>query len=494
MKRFSRLSFRWALVALVFALTLALPWAALADNVVNNVVVGGTDTFTLGGSTTVSYKIVATGGDDQPGCNAADGSPATVTINTPAAVTATPASLKLDQCNVPKPVMFTASSAGNYPITVNVSDSGAGSYNVTPAAFTLHVLPPPDNTPPVITPNVSSTLGDNNWYVTDVSVSWHVGDSESAISSTDGCGATIINTDTAGTTLTCSATSAGGTSSSSVTIKRDATPPTVLGAAFPVPNAAGWYNTDVTVLFKCDDNLSGVAFCESDHVLSSEGTSQSVAGNALDSAGNSASTVVGGINIDKTPPEVSITGIANGATYFLGVVPTVGCDTTDTLSGVATHASLGLSGGSTNGVGAFTVACHGATDNAGNPGVHASVVYSVVYNWNGFFRPVDNLPIFNLIKAGSAVPVKFNLGGNQGLSIFTTGFPQSQKIACDTTALLDAVEETVTAGSSSLSYDASSDQYVYVWKTDKSWAGACRQLVVKLNDGTEHLANFKFSK
>jgi len=34
--------------------------------------------------------------------------------------------------------------------------------------------------------------------------------------------------------------------------------------------------------------------------------------------------------------------------------------------------------------------------------------------------------------------------------------------------------------------------YVYVWKTDKSWARTCRQLVVKLDDGTSHRANFSF--
>jgi hypothetical protein len=31
-----------------------------------------------------------------------------------------------------------------------------------------------------------------------------------------------------------------------------------------------------------------------------------------------------------------------------------------------------------------------------------------------------------------------------------------------------------------------------VWKTDKGWAGTCRQLIIRLSDGTTHLANFKF--
>jgi hypothetical protein len=52
----------------------------------------------------------------------------------------------------------------------------------------------------------------------------------------------------------------------------------------------------------------------------------------------------------------------------------------------------------------------------------------------------------------------------------------------------------VTAPNSSLSYDASTDQYTYVWKTEKAWAGTCHQLVVSLTDGTFHRADFKFTK
>ena len=48
----------------------------------------------------------------------------------------------------------------------------------------------------------------------------------------------------------------------------------------------------------------------------------------------------------------------------------------------------------------------------------------------------------------------------------------------------------MTAGGSSLAFD--SGQYIYVWKTNKAWAGTCRQLVVKLTDGNEHRATFRF--
>lgn len=87
------------IMTLGIILMLAFP-TALADNVVNDVAANpGSDTFTAGESTTVGYKIVGTGGDGQSGCNAADSSAATVTINTPAGVTATPGSLTFTTCN-----------------------------------------------------------------------------------------------------------------------------------------------------------------------------------------------------------------------------------------------------------------------------------------------------------------------------------------------------------------------------------------------------------
>jgi hypothetical protein len=114
------------------------------------------------------------------------------------------------------------------------------------------------------------------------------------------------------------------------------------------------------------------------------------------------------------------------------------------------------------------------------------------YNFTGFFQPVDNLPTLNVAKAGNSIPVKFSLAGFQGLDIFLSGYPVSQQVACDTNAPLSTIEQTVTAGGSSLSYDTASDQYIYVWKTEKAWAGTCRQLVVVLKDGSIHTANFSF--
>ena len=117
---------------------------------------------------------------------------------------------------------------------------------------------------------------------------------------------------------------------------------------------------------------------------------------------------------------------------------------------------------------------------------------ALFFNFSGFLQPVDNLPALNQVKAGQGIPVKFSLGGDQGLNILASGSPSSVKIACDGSAAIDVIEQTVTAGGSSLSYDALTDTYTYVWKTDKSWANTCRQLTVTLTDGTVHEAHFKF--
>ena len=113
------------------------------------------------------------------------------------------------------------------------------------------------------------------------------------------------------------------------------------------------------------------------------------------------------------------------------------------------------------------------------------------FPFDGFFPPVDNPPVFNVAKAGRAIPVKFSLGGYQGMDIFATGYPSSRAVACDSGASLNDIEEE-TSGTSGLHYDAGSDQYIYVWKTARSWGGTCRKLTLRLTDGTDHEALFKF--
>jgi hypothetical protein len=271
----------------------------------------------------------------------------------------------------------------------------------------------------------------------------------------------------------------------------DLTPPTINYTLSPLANSNGWNNTDVTVSFACNDNLSGLTAGSppADTILTTEGTNQSVTGICFDLAGNSASLSVDGINIDKTAPTLSPTVSPN--TVPLNGSATVSANANDALSGIAYQSCEALD---TTTAGTKTVSCT-ATDNAGNTST-ASASYTVSsdsgFTFTGFFQPVDNLPTINQMKSGRGVQINFSLGGDQGLNIFAAGYPASQQIPCASNVPVDNIETTVVARSSSLSYDPLTDQYTYTWMTDKMWAKTCRELTFLFTDGTLRSAQFKF--
>ena len=115
------------------------------------------------------------------------------------------------------------------------------------------------------------------------------------------------------------------------------------------------------------------------------------------------------------------------------------------------------------------------------------------FTFTGFFAPVGNLPTINVVKAGSAVPVKFSLGGDHGLDVLA-GSPTAPAIACTPGNPTDNVTEVVTAGSSGLQFDPITLTYTFVWKTDKAFANTCRELQITLTDGSVHKARFQFSR
>lgn len=216
---------------------------------------------------------------------------------------------------------------------------------------------------------------------------------------------------------------------------------------------------------------------------------------ATDGANNTTTATQTVTVVDDTPPV--ITPPANVTAYLplhstatsMAVSYPNPATATDNCAGPVTI-SYSPASGSTFPVGTTRVTVT-ATD-AHNNSATATFTVTVLYDFTGFFSPVNNLPTLNVVNAGRAIPVKFSLSGNKGLSIFAVDSPQSGVIPCDGSAPAADLTDTVTAGSSSLSYDAGSDQYNYVWKTDSSWVGTCRQLVLTLNDGSPHVANFKF--
>ncbi len=167
-----------------------------------------------------------------------------------------------------------------------------------------------DGTPPLITFELVGTQGANGWFVGPATVRWRFEDPESGIKASAGCDASTVTSDTAGTRLTCTATNLiDVTSSASVTVKVDRTPPAVTGAtADRAPDSAGWYTRPVTFAFSGADATSGVAGCVSVAYPGPDHGAATVAGTCTDVAGNVSQPGRAEFRYDATAP--SVRGVA----------------------------------------------------------------------------------------------------------------------------------------------------------------------------------------
>jgi hypothetical protein len=282
---------------------------------------------------------------------------------------------------------------------------------------------------------------------------------------------------------------------------RDVTPQTGSGhisiSLNPSTTTAGWLTASGTAKVSSDDgaelstSLDGGAYSPF-----SVDPSVPVSGDGLhvlDVRGSDGSTATFAVPVDTLPPTIAIYAPVDGSYLLAGDTVTSLYSCADAGSGLA--ASGGCVGpvasgspvDSTAGTKTFTV---NAADAVGHTS-SKSVTYQV-WPFSGFLSPVNNPPTLNLAKAGSAIPVKFSLGGNRGLNFFATGSPASRTVGCTSGVPLDDVEQTVTAGSSSLQFDSTSNQYTYVWKTSSAWSATCRELTLTFTNGDVRKAEFKF--
>jgi hypothetical protein len=116
-----------------------------------------------------------------------------------------------------------------------------------------------DVTPPMVMGWPAGPQGQNGWFVGDVTITWGIFDGESPMTSPP-CPVVVVTQDTAGTTYTCEATSAGGTAVGSVTVRRDTTAPTI-GITSPRAGQLVEPNGVLPSTFTCSDAGSGVSIC-----------------------------------------------------------------------------------------------------------------------------------------------------------------------------------------------------------------------------------------
>ena len=154
----------------------------------------------------------------------------------------------------------------------------------------------------------------------------------------------------------------------------------------------------------------------------------------------------------------------------------------DDAIGVTTVASFTQIGGHTIGL--------RVTDEGGLSDADATTVTVLPWTLKGFYQPVDMNGVYNLVKGGSTVPLKFEIfAGPTELTDIT--YIKSLTYAltiCNADAVTDEVELTAT-GNTSLSYDQIAGQFVYNWKTPKL-PGKCLRVTITMQDGSSLAAYF----
>ena len=259
------------------------------------------------------------------------------------------------------------------------------------------------------------------------------------------------------------------------------------------PSGSGWKNTDVEVEWSCADASSGVVAATVKQTVSSEGASQSATGTCTDNAGNTATDIQSDIDIDKTNPVITWNGgPVDGGSYSFGSVPGVPtCSAGDALSGPNGCTVSGYLGT----VGSHTMTAT-AYDLAGNVTAQTRTFtvqeQTLAESLKGFYQPVDMSGVFNSVKGGSTVPLKFEVfvGSTELTDVATVQSFTQKVIACNAGAPEDAIEEIANTAGTVLRYDSVGGQFIQNWKTPRT-ANVCYQVKMTTQDGSSLYANFR---
>jgi large repetitive protein len=505
------------LAALAATATLVLAGAAVASaddvyNTIDNSVDNAAETMplTLGGATgQTNLRVDPRNGDatnpssgNTNGCNFDFPQPGVSTpslvvnlvSSNPGVATVAPSSVTFTSCTDIKPIVVTAHSAGSAQITlVTVSNTTRGDFDLRTATFNVAVTAPA-NTPPTLSlpSDITAEATGPGGAV--------VGFSATATDTQDGPITPACSPDSGGTfplgttTVNCSVTDLGGlttTGSFTVTVV-DTTAPIVTVPADIIEEATGPSGAIVSFNASASDIVDGpiTANC----IPASGGTfslgTTTVTCTATDASGNTGSDSFDVTVRDTTGPTVTVPAdIVVNPTSTAGAIVTFTSSANDLVDGALTPSCTPPSGSLFATGTTTTVECT-ATDSAGNTGEKSFTV--TVRNYlSGFYRPVE-MGAVNTVKAGSTVPLKFEVFGTT--EITDTGVVKSfstKTVACEAFhgVATDEVDFTTT-GKTALRYDTAEGHFIQNWQTPKT-ANTCLVVTMTMHDGQTMSANFK---
>lgn len=264
----------------------------------------------------------------------------------------------------------------------------------------------------------------------------------------------------------------------------DVIPPT---ATITTPTAGAEYpvGAELYVDFSCDDGPGGseIAGCIGTYPVGYPLPTDRVGTftftvDAFDAATNHSQTSITYRVVDRAPPQITIVSPADGARYPVGSTIPASYRCYDDIDGYRVTCDAPRVVDVTPGTHTFRV---DSVDSSGNA-ASATVTYYVWYDFDGFYSPLVAEPASVTLRAGETVPAKFSLHGDHGLDVVARGAWRPCGVTTN--------DSSPAAGS--LTYNARTDRYTFMWATDKAWAGSCKELLLTLRDGTTHGAFVSF--
>jgi Tol biopolymer transport system component len=262
-----------------------------------------------------------------------------------------------------------------------------------------------------------------------------------------------------------------------------------------------WHGANVSLACTATDAGSGLADpTQASFVLTTSvpaGTETATAvTNAVqvcDQAGNCATAgPVGGIRVDRLAPQIAITSPTDGASFALGSSAAAAFSCTDGGSGVATCTGSVPDGApldtSSAGQHTFTVQ---AADAAGNT-ASATVTYSVVsagYQWLGWSWPYASDHV-NRDEAGRTIPLGFLIRGAAPRNLVAGVWVAP--VACGGNAAALPGDPSSQTADWQGPWSLPDGRTMLLWRTSRSYAGSCRQVLLQLTDGSIHRLLFDF--
>ena len=455
-KRFSR-----ALVVTAAA-SLVMAAAVFADNLQNDATSSGNNVINVGGSTTITYRLVGNNAPngDVAGCNVDATHAATLTVSAPAGVTATPASVSFTDCGNAgeQEVLFSSNTAGSYSITHSISGGKSGALYQNQANFTLTVNGPVvvDTDGDGVADNEDNCPNDANADQADVDGDGlgDVCDDNSFAPAVSSAAADATGDE--GDTLQTNGAFSDADGNATLTITK------VSGDGDVTDNGDGTWDWSLATT----DDASGtvvVQASDGEHAAAQDSFDWSAtdvipALSALSLTGNSGTACVGGnsVGLDFTFTSASVDTITGSIDWGDGSPNTA-------------FSSSPVSESHTYAAGSYTITVNvqdedgTSVDDSDN-----TATVSLLYSVSGVLQPVNDTQAKNdpsVFKYGSTIPVKIRVTDCNGASVSGLS-PQIavKKIAGSTppTGTDEAISSTSGADSgTTMRYDAAGGLYIY---------------------------------